>query len=261
MANAGRIYCMTAAGRQAWESEDASVPAAYRRILGMAATETHADVMRGYLRRYPDALIFEWLAELEELGLLEPHAGEQAHDLDFTGSFPLPRLIAEDQARVAKDTVAAGGALQRKGVYLAADRLKHRPASPKTPAQTTVLIVEDDLDQLALADLRVKMAGFVVRTADSAKALRDALAEHGAPDVLLLDVMLPDGDGFDILASLRSHPAHALLPIVMLTVKDDPNDIRRGLTLGADGYVTKPYSKKLLADTLRQVLKLALPAS
>ena len=260
MANAGRIYRMTAAGRQAWESEDASVPAAYRRILGMVDTETHFDVLRGYLRRYPDALIFEWLAELEELGLAESQPSEQEHDLDFTGNFALPMLLAEDQARVAKDTVAAGGALQRKGVYLAADRLKHRPASTKTPADTTVLIVEDDPDQLMLADLRVKMAGFVVRTADSAKALREALEEHGAPDVLLLDVMLPDGNGFDILASLRKHRAYALLPIVMLTVKDDPNDIRRGLTTGADGYITKPYSKKLLADTLRQVLKLAPPA-
>jgi DNA-binding NarL/FixJ family response regulator len=51
-----------------------------------------------------------------------------------------------------------------------------------------------------------------------------------------------------------------LLPIVLLTVRDDPNDIRKGLTLGADGYITKPYSKQLLADTLRQVLKLEPPA-
>jgi len=247
-------------GRQAWKSEDPSVPTAYRRILGMLDTDTHSDVIRGYLRRYPDALIFEWLAELEELGLAESHPSEQEHDLDFTGSFPLPRLIAEDQARVARDTVAAGGALQRKGVYLAADRLKHRPASRKTPADTTVLIVEDDPDQLILADLRAKLAGFMVRTAGSATALHDALATQGSPDVLLLDVMLPDGDGFDILASLRQHRAYALLPIVMLTVKDDPNDIRKGLTLGADGYVTKPYSKQLLADTLRQVLKLEPPA-
>ena len=242
-------------GRQAWKSEDPSVPTAYRRILGMLDTDTHSDVIRGYLRRYPDALIFEWLAELEEIGLLESHPGEQAHDLDFTGSFPLPRLIAEDQARVATETVAAGGALQRKGVYLAADRLKHRPASRKTPADTTVLIVEDDPDQLILADLRAKMAGFMVRTAGSAKALHDALATQGSPDVLLLDINLPDGDGFDILASLRQHRAYALLPIVMLTVKDDPNDIRRGLTTGADGYITKPYTKNILADVIRRVLK------
>ena len=247
-------------GRQAWKSEDPSVPTAYRRILGMLDTDTHSDVIRGYLRRYPDALIFEWLAELEELGLAESQPSEQEHDLDFTGNFALPMLLAEDQARVATETVAAGGALQRKGVYLAHDRLKHRPASRKTPADTTVLIVEDDPDQLILADLRAKMAGFMVRTAGSAKALHDALATQGSPDVLLLDINLPDGDGFGILASLRSHPAHALLPIVMLTVRDDPNDIRKGLTLGADGYVTKPYSKQLLADTLRQVLKLVPPA-
>lgn len=260
MPSAGRIYRMSDYGRQAWKSEDPSVPTAYRRILGMLDTDTHSDVIRGYLRRYPDALIFEWLAELEELGLAESRPSEQEYDLDFTGSFTLPMLIAEDQARVTTETVAAGGALQRKGVYLAADRLKHRPASRKTPADTTVLIVEDDPDQLILADLRAKMAGFMVRTAGSAKALHDALATQGLPDVLLLDINLPDGDGFGILASLRSHPAHALLPIVMLTVRDDPNDIRKGLTLGADGYVTKPYSKQLLADTLRQVLKLEPPA-
>jgi DNA-binding response OmpR family regulator len=100
------------------------------------------------------------------------------------------------------------------------------------------------------------MAGFSARTADSAAALRAALAQHEPPDVLLLDIMLPDGDGFDILAGLRSHPAHALLPVVMLTVKSEPTDIERGLGLGADGYITKPYSKKLLEDVLWQVLRL-----
>jgi DNA-binding response OmpR family regulator len=119
--------------------------------------------------------------------------------------------------------------------------------------------VEDDPDQLALAELRVGMAGFAVRTAASAGALQAELLNHAAPDLLLLDILLPDGNGFDLLAALRSHPAHALLPIVMLTVKDKPEDIRRGLGLGADGYVTKPYSKKLLEDVFVQVLKLGSP--
>ena len=119
-----------------------------------------------------------------------------------------------------------------------------------------MLIVEDDPDQLALAQLRVRMAGFAARTADSAGALRAALEKHEPPDVLLLDVMLPDGDGFDILAGLRNRPTHALLPVVMLTVKDNPTDIERGLALGADGYVTKPYSKKRLEDVRGQVLRL-----
>lgn len=260
MAKAGRIYRPSTAGRRAWEKEDASVPAAYRRILGMLETDTHADVVRGYLRRYPDELVFEWLAELEELGLVESRPDKAAHDLDFTGNFKLPQLIAEDRAQLASDTRAAGSALSRQGVYLAAERLQHRPASAKAPAEIVVLIVEDDADQLALARVRVQMAGFAARTAISASALQEELANHGPPDLLLLDILLPDGDGFDILAGLRNHPVHALMPVVMLTVKDDPMDIQRGLSLGADGYVTKPYSKKLLEDVLCQVLRLDAPA-
>lgn len=260
MAKVGRIYHTSTAGRRAWEKGDASVPVAYRRILGMLASETHADVVRGYLRRYPDELVREWLAELEELGLVESHPDKAVHDLDFTGSFKPPQLIAEDRAQLASDTRVAGSALSRQGVYLAAERIKNRPTSAKAPADTVVLIVEDDPDQLALAHLRVQMAGFAARTAISATALQEELVNQGPPDLLLLDIMLLDGDGFDILAGLRNHPAHALMPIVMLTVKDDPMDIQRGLSLGADGYVTKPYSKKLLEDVLSQVLRLDAPA-
>jgi len=256
MATAGRIYRLSTSGRRAWEKEDATVPAAFRRILGTLDTDTHTDVVRGYLRRYPDQLILEWLAELEELGLVESRPEKAVHDLDFTGSFKLPQLIAEDRAQLTQESRAAGGVLARKGVYLAAERLLHRQPSQKAPAETVVLIVEDDPDQLALAQLRVRMAGFAARSADSAAALQAALARHEPPDVLLLDIMLPDGDGFDILAGLRHHPAHALLPVVLLTVKSDPADIERGLALGADGYIVKPYSKKLLGDVLWQVLRL-----
>jgi len=249
-----RVYRITAAGRKAWESQDASVPADYRRILGLFETEAHADVIRGRLRRYPDELIFEWLAELEELELLSSLPSEAKHDLDFTGSFRLPDLLAEDKKRLVQQTKAAEASLSRKGVYLATDRLKNRPAAQKTAAHTVVLIVEDDPDQLALAKLRVTMAGYTVRTADSAASLRATLQKDPTLDLLLLDIILPDGDGFDILANIRMHPELALLPIVMLTVKENPADIRKGLALGADGYVTKPYSKVVLADTIRRVL-------
>ena len=249
-----RVYRITASGRKAWESQDASVPADYRRILGLIETEAHSDVIRGLLRRYPDTLIFEWLAELEELDLLSSLPAEAKHDLDFTGSLRLPALLAEDKKRLVHQAKAAETSLSRKGVYLATDRLKNRPAARKAAADTMVLIVEDDPDQLALAKLRVTMAGYAVRTADSAASLRETLRKDPAPDLLLLDIILPDGDGFDILANIRMHSELALLPIVMLTVKGDPADIRKGLALGADGYVTKPYSKIVLADTIRRVL-------
>jgi len=155
-----RVYRVTASGRKAWESQDASVPADYRRILGLVDTEAHFDVIRSLLRRYPDTLIFEWLAELEELDLLSSVPTEAKHDLDFTGTLRLPALLAEDTKRLVHQAKAAETSLSRKGVYLATDRLKNRPsAAQKAAADTVVLIVEDDPDQLALAKLRVTMAG------------------------------------------------------------------------------------------------------
>jgi len=86
-------------------------------------------------------------------------------------------------------------------------------------------------------------------------ALLHSILEEGAPDLLLLDVLLPDGDGFEVLARMRRHPVLGSLPIVMLTARNDPADIGKGLVLGADAYITKPYTKNILADVIRRVLK------
>jgi two-component system, sensor histidine kinase and response regulator len=72
---------------------------------------------------------------------------------------------------------------------------------------------------------------------------------------VLLDVMLPDGNGFDLLGKLRASAEFATLPIVMLTAKTELSDIHNGLNLGADGYITKPYSKTQLAEVIARVLK------
>jgi DNA-binding response OmpR family regulator len=81
------------------------------------------------------------------------------------------------------------------------------------------------------------------------------MLDDGPPDLLLLDIELPDGDGFEVLSRLRKHPSLNALPIVLLTAKNDAADIGKGLVLGADGYVTKPYTKNILADVIRRVLK------
>jgi two-component system OmpR family response regulator len=67
--------------------------------------------------------------------------------------------------------------------------------------------------------------------------------------------VLPDGDGFEVLARMRRHPVLGSLPVVMLTARNDPADIGKGLVLGADAYITKPYTKNILADVIRRVLK------
>jgi len=253
MATKGRIYLVTEAGRKAWQ--DAGVPADYRRMLRFIAPEAHSDVIRGLLGRYPDRLIFEWLGELEELGFVSSKPETPAHDLDFTTTtLKLHELLAEDRERLTEDAKVAHDSLSRQGIYIAVDRVRNRAPLRKPPEKTVILIVEDDPDQLALAKLRVGMSGYATRTAATASALRGMLVNNAPPDLLLLDIILPDGDGLDILAKIRRNPRLALLPIVMLTVKDDPADIERGLALGADGYMTKPYSRASLGDVIGVVL-------
>ena len=252
---------LTDTGRKAfWEAHvrDSALPKEYLRIMGLVEFQGHPNVVRSYLRRFPDRLIDEWLAELEEAGLLEYVPSPENADLQFrsgsAASAPTP-ILDEDKRLISDESWTAGNILSMAGAYVAKDRVRNRPALKKPRGETTVLIVEDDPDQLALARQRVSLAGYRIRQAQSGVELRDDLQRLGAPDLLLLDVMLPDCNGFDILSELRMHPALSLLPIVMLTVKSDPADVQTGIALGADGYITKPYSKAVLVQTIQQVLR------
>lgn len=248
-----RIYRLTDAGRQAWESQDMAVPEDYRRILWLMDFHGQDNVLGELLRKYPKNVLDEWLTEMEDLGLIEPATGAP-DDASFS-THDADRTLGLDQARLRRDGQAASTQLARTGAYISADRLNKRPAPRKAPAETVVLIVEDDPDQLALADLRVSMAGYKVRVAASVNAFLHGMLDEGAPDLLLLDVILPDGNGFDLLAKLRRHPVLSSLPIVMLTSENEAEDIGKGLLLGADGYITKPYTKNILADVISRVLK------
>ena len=254
-------YRRTAAGDEALRSVDTAIPVDYRRILCVVEGDTHTNVIRGRLRRYRDSLIDAWLAELEELGFIETARTSAAYDLDFqplSESAPVGDLIEfpDELQQIADEARAAGEALHGTGAYLAAERLQNREPLAKEPSQITVLLVEDDPDQAALADLRISMAGYRVRLARSRRETLAELATQAPADVVLLDVMLPDGSGFEILAGMRRHARFAMVPVILLTALDSAEDIRRGLDLGADGYMTKPYSKDVLVDTIRKVLRL-----
>ncbi len=259
----GCVARLTDSGRKAFWSgyvHTSALPKDYLRIMGLVEFQGHPNVIRSYLRRHPDHLIDEWLAELQEAGLLEYVSAGKESELKFTSGgaaeAPIP-VLEEDRKLISDESWAASNVLTIVGAYIAKDRVQNRPVLTKPRSETVVLIVEDDPDQMALAKQRVALAGYKTRGADSGVALRDDLGKLGAPDLVLLDVMLPDCSGFDILAELRRHPRHSLLPIVMLTVKSDPADIQTGITLGADGYVTKPYSKAGLTEAIEKVLRLA----
>jgi phosphate regulon transcriptional regulator PhoB len=123
-----------------------------------------------------------------------------------------------------------------------------------------VLVVEDEADIRQLVVFHLTREGFACTTAASgAEALR-AIRAH-RPDLVVLDLMLPETDGLEVCRRLRADPATAALPIIMLTAKADEVDRVVGLEVGADDYVVKPFSPKELVARVRAVLRRAHPAA
>jgi DNA-binding response OmpR family regulator len=127
-----------------------------------------------------------------------------------------------------------------------------RPASP----HARLLVVEDDPDIALLLGHSLSRAGFTVDTlttgAEVVGAVRKAL-----PDLLLLDLMLPGIDGLEICRALRGDPSTAALPIIMLTARAEESDRIVGLELGADDYITKPFSPNEVVARVRALLRRA----
>ena len=121
-----------------------------------------------------------------------------------------------------------------------------------------VLVVEDEPDIRNLIVHHLTRDGFRCRAvASGAEALQRV--KTATPDLVVLDLMLPGMDGLDVCRRLRSDPASAVVPIIMLTAKADEVDRILGLEMGADDYVVKPFSPKELVARVRAVLRRARP--
>lgn len=122
-----------------------------------------------------------------------------------------------------------------------------------------VLFVDDDPVLRKLGDYALGELGgmSVVTAADGAEAL--AAVDRAAPEAILLDYLMPDMNGDEVLAVLASSPAARSIPVVILTAVDDEDELRRLLTAGAIGCLTKPFDPRTLAEDLRTILRSVLP--
>ena len=124
----------------------------------------------------------------------------------------------------------------------------------------SVLVVEDEEDIRELVSYHLLKEGYqVAGVASGEEAL--ATAEARPPDLILLDLMLPGVDGLTVCQRLRSNPRTESVPIVMLTAKGEESDIVGGLNLGANDYVTKPFSPKVLLARVRAALRRSAAAA
>ncbi|MDW7746895.1 response regulator transcription factor [Halomonas sp.] len=116
-----------------------------------------------------------------------------------------------------------------------------------------VLVVDDEPNIVLSLEFLMQQAGFQVDTAEDGESALSRIAES-PPDLVLLDISLPGISGFDVLERLRGDPDHARLPIIMLTAHGREVEREKGMALGADDYITKPFSTQALVEKVKTLL-------
>lgn len=120
-------------------------------------------------------------------------------------------------------------------------------------AKNKILIVEDEESLLKLESILLTSKGYDVRGVGNGQAALDALVEELA-DLVLLDIMLPEIDGFEVCRRIKSDPATRHIPVIMLTAKKSRDDMARGEKVGADWYITKPFKSAMVIETIQRFL-------
>jgi len=256
----GSVLALTKDGEAALHEPGTTL--APRHLQALVLIDGQASVLQVLHRapQVPGPELRSTLAELVEKGFASVHEGLAVDALDagdfFSASVIHPDLgTAGDEA----DAEAAANAefLRHNGYCVNLARRGDASRKPPKGRRPLVLIVDDDPDIRRLLRTYLKLEGFETREAGDRDAIVSEIRRMPLADVVLLDVGLPDVNGFDVLARLRQHPVLKDLPVIMLTGEATREAVLRGILGGADGYITKPFEIHPLVRALKAVLGMA----
>ena len=248
------VYKLTPRGQQELRGGETTLsPAEIELLIRVDGLLSVAQIRAGMPAVAPEVFSVK-LGSLLDRRLLSP-----AEPDPFTEQFNIQlNQVALSSAEAEGDAGAAS--LKKTGYYVSIARPRG-PARSLTPGEVLSAIVVDDEPMLAkFIQSYLSFEGFQVRLAGNRAEVVAEFRKQPVPDLILLDVMLPDADGFDILLRLRQHPALKNVPVIMLTGKTTRESVIKGLASGADGYVTKPFEADTLMRAVRTVMGLLDPA-
>lgn len=247
------VYALTPMGEQELREGGTSLePRELELLIRSDGVLSLAQVREGMVGMADD-VFWVTVTQLLDMGLLrisqiDPFAAQVHFQLDGSDL---------EDAEVEGDQGARS--LGKSGFYVSIVKKRETPARGRGATEKmSVLVVEDDPDLARLIKSYLEFDGFEVRLAGNRSEILHAIRTPPIPNLVLLDVMLPDADGFDILLRMRQHPVLAQVPVIMLTGKATREAVIRGLASGADGYITKPFQADALMSAIRTTL--GLPA-
>lgn len=167
-------------------------------------------------------------------------------------------LLSQPSGDAAADSGVSS--LNASGFYVEIARARFPKRVLQPGESLSAIVVEDEPTLARFIQSYLAFEGFTVRLASNRSEIEAEFSKPPIADVVLLDVLLPDADGFDVLRRLRNHKALHNVPVIMLTGKATREAVLRGMAAGADGYVTKPFDAESLMHAVRTVVGLAEPA-
>jgi len=253
------VFALTEKGDGELKSGSTDLPhAAIELLVLLDGKSSIADICARTQALSPDE-IRTTAQMLGQGGYIKPATPEEELNLDFSYFFG-PAAASEPSAeaadRVRGEAESGTATLKLSGYYVSIARRSATRIEPASGSAYSVLVVEDDAELQRALKFLLTMEGFEPRLASGREQVLEALGASPRPDLALLDVGLPDADGFDILSGMRRHPQLQSIPVIMLTGRARREDVMRGLAGAADGYITKPFDRDVLVTAIRAVLGL-----
>ena len=239
------VYAVTTKGSAELGEAGTSLSAIELRLLVLIdGRSTVAQVLQA-APLLPEKTLTDALEKLLRAGCIAPAADISGVGLELTS---VTQAESESDAGLAS--------LQKHGYYV---RIARRAAAPRklaAGAKLNVLVVEDDPQLAKLLRMFLQMENMAIRMASNKEEIAAALSQTPVPDLVLLDVVLPDADGFEVLTRMRQDEALKGVPVIMCTGKATREAVLNGLLRGADGYVTKPFDVDMVLKAVKTVLGL-----
>ena len=254
------VYALTDAGEAELKGGSTSLSPKQLELLILIDGHTSVGEIAGRARSVSQEELNGTLRRLISDGLIRAATIADAEHLDFGYFFdpdkPSPEPSREAIEKADREAESGTPELQQNGYYVSIVRRAAQPREVEQGSVLSVLIVEDDRHLSNLLKQLLKIEGFHTRVATNREEVVAALRQLPSPDLVLLDVMLPDANGFDILQRMKQHPKLKSIPVVMVTGQANRNSVMKGLAGGADGYVTKPFEVDILIKGVKSVIGL-----